>query len=136
MTMPAEIAPSAPQAAEPIDLPPPGYPMVVLMITDNVADYGKPPIRWAINQPHPFVPEMIVERMFSDTDGVEIYSHDGRKVGMRDLIQARHVYLVQEGMPIDIFADVLDDAERAAETPPPPDPDSEPPAPPNGQPTA
>lgn len=98
-----------------VDLPPPGFPMVLIVITDNIAETGggKSTIHWMVSKPHPFVPNMLVARMFADSTGVEIYSSpsDGKGSCMRDVIQMSRVRLVQEVMPPDVFIEEIADAE-------------------------
>lgn len=111
------------------DLPPPTFPMVTLVITDNIAPVGPTPeqpvpppqaitARWAVGSVHPYVPDANIVRMFIRTDagaGVEVYSYSvdgqGRAAGMRDFIPVTRVRFVQEAMPIHIFADELETAE-------------------------
>jgi hypothetical protein len=108
MTMPAPNT----QRTE-LPRPHPDRPMVTLLITDNLMqDRQDQTIRWVIGQPHPFVPEMTIRRMFTDHDGVEVYSAPTQgNVCIRDLIPMARIRLVQEGMSLDVFIDELDDAE-------------------------
>jgi hypothetical protein len=106
--------PSAPGRA--IELPPPGYPMLVLLITDDLVpeDGAKKgtTVQWTVSKPHPFVPKMNVMRMFINNGAVEIYSTsaDGA-VGTRDTIPMIRVRLAQEAMPLDVFVQELAAAE-------------------------
>jgi hypothetical protein len=137
MTMSAPVP-----TARTIELPPPGYPMVVMVITDDLTDNSKPRIHWVVSKAHPFVPDMNVMRMFPDREGyLEVYSvsSDG-KAGMRDLVPMIHVRLAQEAMPLDVFAEELYDAEAGDDADDPdldpgsdPDPSSAQPPVENGQ---
>jgi len=140
MTMSAVPIDAAPDETE---LPPHSYPMLVMVITNDLTDNAKPTIHWVVSKPHPFVPGMNVLRMFVDRGGYfEAYSvsSDGR-VYMRDLVPMSQVRLAQQAMPLDIFADELDLAEEENEggpnldPDPGPDPDPDPaqPVAPNGQ---
>lgn len=133
-----------------IELPPPGFPMVTRMISNALLpiDGGsQAPATWVVSQPHPLVPDMMVVRMFVDRGGVEVYSHDGRN-GMRNLIPMTWVRLIEEVMPLDVFAEELaaaesdepddDDNDDDDDTAPghPPDVPVQASAPPNGQPAS
>lgn len=119
MTMPVD-----PALTQAVELPQPGYPMVTRVISNALFPENgqEAPVTWVVSHPHPLVPTMRVVRMFIDRGGVEIYSvsADGKN-GMRNLIPMSWVRLVEEAMPIDIFADELYDAETGD-----PDPDPEP----------
>lgn len=134
MTMPATTIP-----ARTIELPPPGFPMLMVMFTDNLVpdNNGSAAILWNVSKPHPFVPDMKVMRMFVDRGGVEVYSvSDDGKIGMRDLVPMDRVRLIQEAMPLDVFIDELALAESGDEDDLEPEPEPEPepaPAPVNGQ---
>ena len=99
------------------------------------------PVTWILRRPHPFVPEMTIVGLFLNKDGIEIYSTNNR-MGMRDLIQAKFVRLVQESMLMNVFEEELylaesgDDDDDDAPEPgsPESEPDPEPEAPrANGQ---
>jgi len=144
-------------AVQTIHLPPPGYPMLTRMVSNPlfpdtksqvmacphckqslsipVPPPGKEePITWIVGDRHPLVPDMKVIRMFIDDTGVEVYSvsADG-KAGMRNLVPITSVRLVEEAMPLDVFAEELADAEEddsgpeGPESPEGPDPDPAPP---------
>lgn len=127
-----------------VELPRPNYPMLVVLITDNVVDHSAGTIRWVVGQPHPFVPTMNVVRMFDIGDGVKIYSAstDG-KTGMRDRVRIEQVRLIEEALPLNVFVDEMtvdedgddepDEPEEPdeTETPPPRDTIASPSA--NGQ---
>jgi hypothetical protein len=85
------------------------------------------PIVWTVGSPHPLIPSVNVMRMFrGDLDGVEVYSvsADG-KDGIRDLVPSGTIRLVQEAMPIDVFVEMVTEAELGDE-PDDPEPDPEP----------
>jgi len=118
MTMP--YAPAQP--VHTIQLPAPGYPMVTRMISDPLfppeqssSDQTEQPITWVVSQPHPLVPSMKVVRMFVEDVGIAVYSvsEDG-VTGMRNIVPMDRTRLVEEAMPLDVFADELQDAEDAA----------------------
>lgn len=102
-------------------LPPPTYPMVTLVISDNLAPVSGQPetTRWAVGSEHPHVPGAKVVRMFIGTDaggGIEIFSYldaveGGDAVGMRDFVPMGRIRFVQEAMPLEVFADELEAAE-------------------------
>jgi len=134
-----------------IELPEPGYPMLTRMITNNFfSETGKESaVTWIVGKEHPLVPEMKVMRMFIDRGGVEVYSasNDGH-TGMRNVVPMSWVRLIEEAMPIDVFATEMDIGEalaatereeRAEEAFDEPEPEPKPaPAPsptPNGQPS-
>lgn len=118
MTMPGPTQ----QAAQPvhtIQLPPPGYPMVTRMISDPLfppsAGGSDAPITWVVAQAHPLVTSMKIVRMFIEPNGVAVYSvSDDGMSGMRNLVPMDCTRLVEEAMPLDVFADELQDAEDAA----------------------
>lgn len=138
---------SAPTAVQQIVLPPPGNIVLTHMLTDPLFPDKKPqvmacphckqslsvpsatgkdePIAWVIGQPHPFMNEMKVIRMFLVTDGVDIYSvTTNGKAGVRSFIPMKSVRLTEQAMPLDVFADELADAEEEdADDPDPDDPD-------------
>lgn len=72
------------------------------------------PITWTVGQRHPLVPDMMIVRMFVDRGGVEVYSHDGKN-GMRNLIPMSFVRLIEEVMPLDLFAEELSAAEAESD---------------------
>lgn len=128
-----------------LTLPEPGYPMLMLMVSNPLfppstnpehPTYGRPPepVVWVTTEPHPFVPNARIVRMLVDRDSncVGIYSvstENGAAKGMRDLVPLNMVRLMQEAMPFDIFQDVLAEAEAGAEDDAEnedPDPESEP----------
>jgi len=140
MTMPAPTEPT-----KIIELTPPGFPMLKLMISDMVIsnDSKEGSLIWAFGKQHPFVPEANVVRMFIDRGGVDIYSvSQDAKSAMRDHVPMHHVRLIQEAMPIDVFAEELAEAEAGEDDDDDdpdyyglPDPNSDPMPPPNGQPS-
>jgi hypothetical protein len=89
------------------------------------------PVTWILRRPHPFVPDMMIVGMFLNKDGIEIYSTN-KRMGMRDLIQAKSVRLVQESMLMSVFEEELylaesgDDDDDGAPEPGPPETDPEP----------
>jgi hypothetical protein len=97
------------------------------------------PVTWILRRPHPFVPDMTIVGLFLNEDGIEIYSTNN-KMGMRDLIQAKFVRLVQESMLMPVFekelylAELGDDDDDDPPEPGSPESDPEPEAPrANGQ---
>ena len=123
-------------ALQTIQLPPPGYPMLTRMVSNPLFPDAKSqvmacphckqslsvptpaagkeePITWIVGDRHPLVPDMKVIRMFLDDTGVEVYSvsADG-KAGMRNLVPLGSVRLVEEAMPLDVFAEELAAAEE------------------------
>lgn len=116
-----------------VDLPEPGYPMVVNVFTDNLIpnnpnnnDSSKPNfiridpkakddvVHWAVSGDHPFIPGMRIMRMFIVDNTVEVYSMMGDGVTcMRDTIPMSRVRLTQEGMPGKVFVEELHNAEAA-----------------------
>ena len=97
-----------------VELPPANYPMIVLLVTDDIVDISPThqSMKWVLAAPHPFIPNMKVMRMFVDRGGVEVYSAgDDGKTCMRDLVPMDRVRVVQEAMPLDVFVDELTAAE-------------------------
>lgn len=149
MTQPT-AAPAQPPAQDSLDLPE-NFPMVVHVVSapmfppePEVDASGQPtgrlkpeePVHWLVSQAHPFVPKFHVLRMFRGADGVAVYSvSDDEKLGMRDVVPAHNVRLVQETMPMDVFLDELEDAEYGDDGEPEPDPDPEPEPAPQQDPT-
>jgi hypothetical protein len=96
---------------------PPSSPAPVLnrVVSDAIFG-GEEAIIWAINAPHPLVPESYkVIRMFIDLGGVEIYSMslDGKN-GMRNIIPTNKIRFIEEVMPLNVFGEELYAAEFAA----------------------
>jgi len=146
MTMPAPTVPS-----NIIELPPPGFPMLKLVISNMITsnDSKEGVLIWMVGKQHPFVPEANVVRMFIDRGGVDIYSvSQDAKSAMRDFVPMHHIRLIQEAMPIDVFAEELAEAEAGEDDDGDddplnednfyelPDPNAEPTPPPNGQPSS
>lgn len=70
------------------------------------------PIVWVLSKPHPLVSSAAIVRMFVNSGGVEIYSRDGTSgKGIRNLVPMSQVLLVEEVMPMDIFAEEIASAE-------------------------
>jgi hypothetical protein len=102
-----------------IQLAPPGFPMVALVISNSLFPTSDAqPVTWVVSKPHPLVPEANVIRMFVGQHGVEIYSvsQDGRN-GMRDIVPLSTIRLIQETMPLDIFVEELEYSERSDDDP-------------------
>jgi|GEM_PF-2362727 len=104
------------------------------------ADKDPEPVTWIVSQAHPLMPDMKVIRMFIIDTGVEVYSvsNDG-KSGARNLVPMKSVRLTEEAMPLDVFADELEQAEDdnfpgAGDDPEPGDPDPGDPEPQPGRP--
>lgn len=110
---------SAATPTKTIELPEPGYPVVTRIISNGLFpdESGRnEPITWTVGQKHPLVDSMRVVRMFISSGGVEIYSvaKDGQS-GTRNFLPTNWVRLVEEAMPIDIFAEELADAEAGGD---------------------
>lgn len=161
MTVP--VATALTPGPTPEGLPEPDYdsPMVTLVITNPVfprelkkqqqvtcphcknalavnlpvpdKDGDQRPVFWLIGQPHPFVPEIVIRRMYVEEGIVVIFSmSDDRKTCLIDEIPLESVRLIEKGMTYDVFVEELLDADDP-DGDPDPDPDPEP----NGvQPTA
>ncbi len=101
-----------------VELPKPGFPMLVRMFTDNLQSTNDPgAIRWDLGQKHPLADELKIVRMFVDDvrEGVEIYSSsDDGATGVRDFIPMRWVRMIKEGMPLEVF---IDEMRRSEEGP-------------------
>lgn len=137
MTMPA----NPPVPYEPI------YPRIVLMATDSIEGDNQPTIRWGVGDAHPFMPKMKIVAMYLHDGVVEIYSFDGARTGIRELIPVQRARLIREEMPIDIYGEELrhaelgfpddDDPDDGLDDPSPGDADTSPLSPPvNGQATS
>jgi hypothetical protein len=76
------------------------------------AEKDPEPVTWIVSQAHPLMPDMKVIRMFIIDSGVEVYSvsNDG-KSGARNLVPMKSVRLTEEAMPLDVFAEELEEAE-------------------------
>ena len=105
---------------KPIALPEPGFPMLVIMVTDNLVPTPgdskaakEEAVNWAVSKPHPFVAGMRIMRMFIDRGGVEVYSMSDEGTCMRDLIPMARVRITQEAMPAEVFVEELTIAESA-----------------------
>ena len=113
MTMPAPTPPVQFQTIE-LPAPTPGTPMLMRMISDPLfppeAGAKDEPLTWVVSLAHPLVPDMKVIRMFVEDVGIAVYSVDG-KIGMRNLIPMERTRLVEEAMPLEVFADELYRAE-------------------------
>ena len=101
-----------------LPMPPQGASLDVhaLLAMQRQAAHADPidqPITWVAGQPHPLVPNMTVARMYVEEGGVDVYSHDGRN-GMRHFIPMDTIRLIEEVMPLDTFADEIEDAEERA----------------------
>lgn len=102
--------------AAPVELAEPGFPMAMLMVSEVILPdperTSQGPLLWVVGKPHPFVPNANVLRMFVTDSGVDVYSvsSNGMK-GMRDRIPMTRIRLVQEAMPLEVFAEELDAAE-------------------------
>jgi hypothetical protein len=93
----------------------PPAPILNRVVSDAIFG-GEEAIIWAINAPHPLVPESYkVIRMFIDLGSVEIYSMsiDG-KSGMRNNIPTSKIRFTEEAMPLAVFGEELYAAEFAA----------------------
>lgn len=104
-----------------IKVPEPNYPMLVHVVSNPIfpAEPGKTaePIHWTISRPHPFIPKFNVLRMFAKDD-IEIFSvsEDG-KVGTLDVVPRSDVRLTQLSMPLDVFIEMLEEAEAEDDDP-------------------
>lgn len=84
-------------------------------------------VLWVITRAHPLSPDLKIKRMFSNDDGVEVYSasDDGTSC-MRDFIPMSRIRFARETMSIDLFVQELEDAESEDEEPEPePEPEPE-----------
>lgn len=105
------------------ELPAPGYPMVTRVIS-NVLRSDKSTVAgahwaWVVKERHPIEPRCKVVRMFVDErGGVEVYSMtDDAQFGVRNIIPAHEIKLIEEGMPIDVFVEELAAAEMDGDEP-------------------
>lgn len=95
---------------EPAALPEISYPRIIAMFTDNLVPAPGAQdsiVDWRVGADHPYVPQMKVVAMFADGGVVEIYSLSSTQSGMRDLVPMQRVRLIQEVMPLPIFAEEL-----------------------------
>jgi hypothetical protein len=88
----------------------PSYPRIVLMATDGVGK-DTTPINWGVGDAHPFMPKMRIVAMYLHDNVIEIYSFDGAKGGIRELVPLHRARLIREEMPIDIYGEELRHAE-------------------------
>lgn len=86
----------------------PTFPRIVLMATDGV---GKDEISWGAGDPHPFKPTLKVVAMYLNEGVVEIYSSDGVREGMREIVPLNRVRVIREEMPLEVFVEELRHAE-------------------------
>ena len=126
------------EATKTVEIPPPQFPMLVLLITDSIEGSGM--TKWIVSEKHPYVPDLSVMRMFNDRGGIEIYSASSdAKSCIRDFVPMARVRLSQEAMPVDVYVDELraaelgdgDEEEDESVEPEPDEPSTE--APSNGQ---
>jgi len=90
-------------------------PVLNRVVSDPILSDRGESIIWAINAPHPLVPELYrVIRMFIDSGSVEIYSlsSDGKN-GMRNIIPTSKIRLTEEAMQLVVFGEELYAAEFA-----------------------
>jgi hypothetical protein len=110
--------------------------MLTRMISNPLFGNGGEPIVWVVGMDHPLSEIAKVVRMFVDRGGVEVYSvakdETGTR-GVRNLIPMTQIRLIEEAMPLDIFAEELAAAESDEDDEPDPDPVSAEPATSNGQ---
>jgi len=86
-------------------------PIVIPVEKEGVAR----PLNWIVGVAHPIIPDMLIIRMFRVDDGIEVYSvKKDNTGGMRHVIPERSVLLVEEAMPLDVFANELQMSEDDA----------------------
>lgn len=113
-----------------IELPPAGFPMLTRVISNALFPPAPQeeggPVVWVLSKPHPLVSSAVVVRMFVNSGGVEIYSRDGTSgKGIRNLVPMSQVLLVEEVMPMDIFAEEIASAEAGEDDEDDDDPETE-----------
>lgn len=86
------------------------YPMVTRMISHRLIQESGQPAIFAIKEPHPLVPDMVVVRMFVNEEGVEVYSRRDNKA-MRSFVPFGWIRLVEEAMPFGIFSGELKETD-------------------------
>lgn len=70
------------------------------------------PMVWTVSHPHPLKPGTTIIRMFDSGDSVDVYSvSDDGKSGLRHVIPAARVRILEEVMPISVFASQIALAE-------------------------
>lgn len=88
----------------------PTFPRIVLMSTDGVAKEDAP-INWGAGDPHPFKSNLKVVAMYLNAGVIEIYSSDGVREGMREIVPLSRVRVIREEMPLEVFVEELRHAE-------------------------
>lgn len=119
MTMPTMTT------ADAFKLPEPGYPVLTHVVSNAllpgmqaesvICPKCKTPLLvpsdkgvWVLEQPHPLIPELKIERMFLDHGGVEFYSMSSDKaVCARNFIPMDWVRITEEEMPIEMLMEEI-----------------------------
>jgi hypothetical protein len=122
----AAVAPAAPAGVQVLELPAPTYPLTNQVVARNpFPQEGKgsnQPIVWRVGQPHPFVKDFRIVRMYI-LPGVGVEAYAGKpgdsSVAVRNTIPWHCVELTEEVMDAATFVDEIVDAERDGEDPEP-----------------
>ena len=103
---------AAKQTGQVVELPDPAYPMVTRVVTDALMG-GNGIWEWAIARAHPSEKELKVMRIFLTEEGIDVYAitTDGKGCA-RYSIPDRFVRMIEEAMPLDMWADEMANAEE------------------------